>query len=81
MMFKGNVVVITGMSAITPHGIGLDSFWHNCKQVKSSVSKIDLFKIPSTFSQVAGIAYDFFPETLFCIIIHLREKSVNIPKL
>ncbi|MCD6047049.1 MAG: beta-ketoacyl synthase [Gammaproteobacteria bacterium] len=57
-------VVITGMSAVTPTGIGLFNFWDNCIKGVSGVQQINLFPIPDEMSQVAGIANNFKPDSL-----------------
>lgn len=57
-------VVVTGMSCITPIGIGLDSFLENSIKGSSGVRKVDFFNIPDHMSQIAGIIDDFVPESL-----------------
>jgi 3-oxoacyl-[acyl-carrier-protein] synthase II len=47
-------VVITGLGAISPHGIGAPAFWAALLEGRSSITRISRFD-PSTFpSQVAG---------------------------
>ena len=36
-------IVITGMGAVTPIGIGVDTFWENLIQGKSGIEKIKSF--------------------------------------
>ena len=38
-------VVITGMGAITPYGVGVDKFWNGVKNCKSCITKDDGLKI------------------------------------
>lgn len=54
-------VVITGLGAITPIGLGIDKFWTSLKEGKSGIDRITCFD-PSPFSsQVAGEVKDFDP--------------------
>jgi 3-oxoacyl-[acyl-carrier-protein] synthase II len=47
-------VVITGIGAVSPNGIGREAFWQACKGGRSGVRRISLFD-PSQFAvQVAG---------------------------
>lgn len=54
-----NRVVITGFSAVTPIGIGIERFWKGNKNGHSGIKKIEQFDIPNTMSQIAGIVDDF----------------------
>src|SRR5262245_66267390 len=52
-------VVITGMSVISPLGVGLDAFWNGLIQGRSGVRRITRFD-PAPFpSQIAGEVPDF----------------------
>src|SRR3990170_418262 len=54
-------VVITGMGAVTPMGIGVDTMWKNLLAGKSGVRLIEFFD-PSEYScKIAGQASDFDP--------------------
>ena len=54
-------VVVTGMGAITPLGIGLDKNWEKICNGESGISRITRFD-PSLFpSQIAGEIHDFDP--------------------
>lgn len=54
-------VVVTGLGAVTPIGIGKDSFWQNLVAGKSGVARITHFD-PSNFdSQIAAEIKDFDP--------------------
>jgi len=47
-------VVITGIGAVSPNGLGREAFWQACKQGRSGVRRISIFD-PSQFAvQVAG---------------------------
>lgn len=54
-------VVITGIGAITPIGIGKDSFWNNLKEGKSGVSKITKFDATDYDTKIAGEVKEFDP--------------------
>jgi len=54
-------VVITGIGAITPIGIGKDVFWNNLISGKSGISKITLFDPSELETRIAGEVKDFDP--------------------
>lgn len=62
-----NRVVVTGMSACTPCGIGYKEFEENVIAGTSGIRKVDAFTIPSEYSQIAGQLNDFYSETEFRI--------------
>jgi 3-oxoacyl-[acyl-carrier-protein] synthase II len=47
-------VVITGIGAVSPNGIGRESFWDATKAGKSGVKRITLFDASQMQSQIAG---------------------------
>lgn len=54
-------VVITGLGAVTPVGIGIDAFWQSLINGKSGIDRITRFD-PSDYStQIAGEVKDFDP--------------------
>jgi 3-oxoacyl-[acyl-carrier-protein] synthase II len=57
-----NRVVITGMGAVTPLGIGKDVFWNNIKNGVSGIDKIQRFDASAFTTQIAGEVLDFKPE-------------------
>lgn len=57
-----NRVVITGMGAVTPLGIGKDIFWNNIKNGVSGIDKIQRFDASAFTTQIAGEVLDFKPE-------------------
>jgi len=58
-------VVITGLSAVTPIGVGLENFWSACKEGCSGVRDISsLFPIPDSASCIAGVVENFYVDTL-----------------
>lgn len=56
-----NRVVITGLGAITPLGIGKDPFWQSLLAGKSGIHKITRFDAADYTAQVAGEVRDFDP--------------------
>ena len=56
-----NRVVITGIGAITPIGIGKDAFWEALMAGKNGIGKITRFDATEYGSQIAGEVKDFEP--------------------
>ncbi|SCM80508.1 3-oxoacyl-(acyl-carrier-protein) synthase II [uncultured Sporomusa sp.] len=54
-------VVITGMGAITPIGIGTDAFWQALLAGKSGIDRITRFDASEYSTQIAGEVKDFDP--------------------
>ena len=54
-------VVITGLGAVTPVGIGKDEFWQALLAGKSGVGKITRFDASQYTTQIAGEVKDFDP--------------------
>ncbi|HWR38663.1 MAG TPA: beta-ketoacyl-ACP synthase II [Patescibacteria group bacterium] len=54
-------VVITGMGAITPVGIGTDAFWQGLLAGKSGIGRITRFDPTDYATQIAGEVKDFDP--------------------
>jgi len=52
-------VVVTGFSAMTPAGCGVDRFWNNIVEGVSGIKEITAFTIPENMSNIAGIVEDF----------------------
>jgi len=56
-----NRVVITGLGAVTPIGIGKDLFWQNLIAGKNGISRITHFDASAFDAQIAGEIHDFDP--------------------
>lgn len=54
-------VVVTGLGAITPIGIGKDEFWQSLLNGKSGIGKITHFDASEYTTQIAGEVKDFDP--------------------
>jgi 3-oxoacyl-[acyl-carrier-protein] synthase II len=68
-------VVITGIGAITPIGLGVDGLWQGLIRQQSAVRCITRFD-PSMFkSRIAGEIADFYPAD------HLEERRAPMPVL
>ena len=56
-----NRVVITGLGAITPIGIGKEAFWQALLAGKNGIDKITHFDASGCHAQIAGEVTDFDP--------------------
>lgn len=55
-------VVITGLGAVTPFGIGVDKFWESLKAGKSGISTSESIDIDKHVVKISGEVKDFHPE-------------------
>ncbi|MCF8462980.1 MAG: beta-ketoacyl-ACP synthase II [Rickettsiaceae bacterium] len=55
-------VVVTGVGAVTPLGIGVKNSWDNLLSCKSGIGLIDRFDISNFESKIAGLVKDFSPD-------------------
>lgn len=55
-------VVITGMGAIAPNGIGMENYWNSLVRGQSGISRVTYFDPSSYPSQVAGEVKEFDPK-------------------
>jgi len=58
----GRRVVVTGMGAVSPNGIGVESFWQATRNGESGVGRITRFETADLAVQVAGEVKDFREE-------------------
>ncbi|EGO65155.1 beta-ketoacyl-ACP synthase II [Acetonema longum] len=54
-------VVVTGLGAISPIGIGKDAFWNSLMEGKSGITRISRFDPTDYATQIAGEVKDFDP--------------------
>lgn len=55
-------VVITGLGAVTPIGMGKDEFWKNLEEGKNGIDYITLFDTAQHATKIAGEVKNFMPE-------------------
>jgi 3-oxoacyl-[acyl-carrier-protein] synthase II len=55
-------VVVTGIGAVSPNGIGAEAFWHATRSGVSGIDTISLFDPSSLSCRVAGEVKNFRPE-------------------
>jgi len=54
--------VVTGIGAVSPNGIGTESFWSATRAGRSGVSRIEQFDVSDYPTRIAGQVRDFRPE-------------------
>ena len=57
-----NRVVITGLGAVTPIGIGVEDFWDGLMDGRNGITKVTHFDVTGFRSQLAGEVKDFHAE-------------------
>jgi 3-oxoacyl-[acyl-carrier-protein] synthase II len=62
MDMKEHRVVVTGLGAVTPIGVGVEAFWEGLKSGKSGISRITHFDPTHFRSQMAAEVKNFNPE-------------------
>ncbi len=60
-MANSTRVVITGLGAVSPNGIGVPAFWSACREGRSGVSRITTFDPSTCPVQIAGEVRGFDP--------------------
>ncbi len=55
-------VVITGLGAVTPFGVGVDKFWESLKEGKSGIATSTAIDIDKHVVKISGEVKDFNPE-------------------
>ena len=61
---QGRRVVVTGLGAIAPNGLGRERFWAATREGRSGVSLIDEFDVSDYPTRIAGQVRDFRPESV-----------------
>ncbi|MEE9277993.1 MAG: beta-ketoacyl synthase N-terminal-like domain-containing protein, partial [Dehalococcoidia bacterium] len=54
-------VVVTGMGAATPLGMGVDTFWERCVRGESGIGPIQSFDASAFTCTIGGEVSDFNP--------------------
>lgn len=67
----GEKIVVTGMGAVTPVGIGVEEYWNNLTAGKSGVGAITRFDPSALAVRIAAEVRDFKPEN------HLPRKLIS----
>ena len=52
---RGRSVVVSGMGAVAPNGLGLDAYWDGLRHGRSGVRTIDRFDVSHLPTQIAGL--------------------------
>jgi len=68
-------IVITGMGAVTPLGLNVDSTWANVIAGKSGVSRITSWEVSDFDSQIAGEVKGFDPKLYFATEKEARKAD------
>ena len=55
-------VVITGLGAVSPFGVGVDKFWNSLVEGKSGISTSELIDIDKHVVKISGEVKNFNPE-------------------
>ncbi len=58
---QGRRVVVTGLGAVSPNGVGREEFWRATRAGRSGVTRIDRFEIEGFATQIAGQVDGFDP--------------------
>ena len=72
-------VVVTGMGAVTPVGIGIENFWNSIKEKKTGFDKITKFDTTGFKASLAAEIKDFDPkEFIEAGMLMLYKANISI---
>ena len=72
-------VVVTGMGAVTPIGIGVENFWNSVKEKRTGVDKITKFDTTGFKASLAAEIKDFDPkEFIEAGMLMLYKANISI---
>ena len=54
-------VVVTGLGAVSPVGIGVEAYWNGLKEGKNGIGLVTFFDVSNFPVRVAGEVKDFEP--------------------
>ena len=73
---QGRRVVVTGLGAVAPNGVGREAFWRSTRGGVSGVRSIEAFDVSTLPTRIAGICADFDPSD------HLSTNELkHVPRL
>jgi 3-oxoacyl-[acyl-carrier-protein] synthase II len=61
---QGRRVVVTGIGAVSPNGVGREAFWAATRAGRSGVRRITQFDVSHLPTRIAGTVEDFDPSTV-----------------
>ena len=68
---RGRRVVVTGIGAVSPNGVGREAFWNATRSGRSGVRRIDRFDVEHFPTQIAGLVDGLEPEA------HLPRRELK----
>ena len=72
-------VVVTGMGAVTPIGIGVENFWNSVKEKRTGFDKITKFDTTGCKASLAAEIKDFDPkEFIEAGMLMLYKANISI---
>ena len=72
-------VVVTGMGAVTPIGIGVENFWNSVKEKRTGFDKITKFDTTGFKASLAAEIKDFDPkEFIEAGMLMLYKANISI---
>jgi 3-oxoacyl-[acyl-carrier-protein] synthase II len=75
---RGRRVVVTGIGAVSPNGVGREAFWAATRAGRSGVSRITEFDVEALPTRIAGRVVDFDPGAVMSVN-DLKHVSRIVP--